>query len=455
METSSIQYARARDGINLAYYTRGSGPPLVCLPVPWVSGLSRELEPSSVRWPVYERWALNFTVVRFDLRGMGLSDASSAPFSLDVCVEDLTAVLDRLGYGRVDVMAQATGSPTALSFAAQHPERLGGLCLWTPSISTSEMDPLFRAIWPLAASNWEAFTELFGVIYSGTQRRDRGWAVRDSLRREFTQESWLSLHGALDGFDPGEVLPRVLAPTLISYFRSDAPWMDANARRLASRLARAEVAAVNGAASALEYTSPDELDAAITTMTAFFERVRVASTETVPPPATPGPNSLRTILFTDLEGHTPMMQRLGDARGREVLREHERLTRAALAEHGGSEVKTMGDGFLASFGSAQRALECAVALQRAFASRAGEPLRVRIGVNAGEPIAEDDDLFGHAVIAASRIASQAQGGQVFVADVVRQLVAGKGFLFGDAGERALKGFEDPVRVWELRWQDER
>jgi adenylate cyclase len=165
---------------------------------------------------------------------------------------------------------------------------------------------------------------------------------------------------------------------------------------------------------------------------------------------------LRTILFTDLEGHTAMMSRLGDAEGRKVLREHEQLTREALRAHGGQEVKTLGDGFMASFGSAQRALECAVALQRALSASdcavSREGLGVRVGLNAGEPIAEDGDLFGASVIAAARIAARASGGQVYVADVVRQLAAGKGFLFSDTGEHDLKGLEDPVRLWELSWR---
>ena len=122
-----------------------------------------------------------------------------------------------------------------------------------------------------------------------------------------------------------------------------------------------------------------------------------------------------------------------------------------LTAHGGDEIKTLGDGFLASFSSPQHALDCAIALQRAFAAHEGEALSVRVGVNAGEPIAEDDDLFGASVIAAARIAAKADGGEVLVSDVVRQLVAGKGFLFSDTGEHVLKGLEDPVRVWELRW----
>ena len=117
----------------------------------------------------------------------------------------------------------------------------------------------------------------------------------------------------------------------------------------------------------------------------------------------------------------------------------------------------MGDGFMASFSSATRALECAINVQRSFARHnetAAESRRVRIGLNAGEPIAEEADLFGTAVIRAARIASQAQGGEILVSDVVRQLVSGKGFLFADRGEVALRGFEDPVRLYEVRWREE-
>ena len=173
------------------------------------------------------------------------------------------------------------------------------------------------------------------------------------------------------------------------------------------------------------------------------------------------PGTFRTVLFTDVEGSTALTDRLGDAKARELLRENERLVREALKSHGGAEVKTMGDGFMASFSSATKALESAIAMQRAFAAHnesAEEPIRVRIGLNAGEPIAEDDpegrsDLFGTAVNMAARIAAQAEGGEVLASDVVRQLVAGKRFLFADRGETALRGFEDPVRLYEVSWRE--
>jgi class 3 adenylate cyclase len=154
-----------------------------------------------------------------------------------------------------------------------------------------------------------------------------------------------------------------------------------------------------------------------------------------------------------------------------VLRAHEGIVREALQSHGGSEVKAMGDGFMASFASATGALECAIAMQRAFAdwnagvgagqappdgaasSAPTEAIRIRIGLNAGEPIAEEKDLFGTAVNMAARIAARAEGGEILASDVVRQLVAGKGFLFSDRGEVELKGFEEPVRLYEVRWRE--
>jgi len=135
-----------------------------------------------------------------------------------------------------------------------------------------------------------------------------------------------------------------------------------------------------------------------------------------------------------------------------LLREHERITRGRLAAHGGREIKTTGDGFMASFASTARALQCALSLQQAFGERkvgAEAAIVVRCGLNAGEPIAEDNDLFGTAVTLAARVMGEAAGGEVLVSDVIRQLVAGKGFRFEERGARHLKGFDEPVRLWAV------
>jgi class 3 adenylate cyclase len=191
-------------------------------------------------------------------------------------------------------------------------------------------------------------------------------------------------------------------------------------------------------------------DPIVDAVRSFLGQESASSTNNTIAPEAASP--FRTVFFTDLVGHTEMMSRLGDDRGRAVLREHEAITRQVLKQHGGTEVKTMGDGFLASFGSVTKAVECAVALQRAFAEREGEPLSIRVGLNAGEPIEEDGDLFGATVILASRIAAKADGGEILVADTVRGLCSGKGFLFADRGEFVAKGFEEPVRVYEVRWR---
>jgi len=103
-----------------------------------------------------------------------------------------------------------------------------------------------------------------------------------------------------------------------------------------------------------------------------------------------------------------------------------------------------------------KALACATAIQATFAERnesAEEPIRVRIGLNAGEPIAEDDDLFGTAVNEAARITATANGGEILVSNVVRELAKGKDFLFSDRGETSLKGFDEPVQLFEVRWRE--
>jgi class 3 adenylate cyclase len=167
------------------------------------------------------------------------------------------------------------------------------------------------------------------------------------------------------------------------------------------------------------------------------------------------PDATITILFSDIEGFTAMTERLGDQRARDVLCAHNAIVREQVAAQGGLEVKSQGDGFMIAFASARRALQCGIDIQCALAEyseAAEEPIRVRIGLNAGEPIAEDGDLFGTAVNMAARIAAQAKAGEIFVANVVRELVAGKGFLFADRGETALRGFEDPVRLYEVWWE---
>jgi class 3 adenylate cyclase len=164
-------------------------------------------------------------------------------------------------------------------------------------------------------------------------------------------------------------------------------------------------------------------------------------------------NPFRTILFTDLQGSTALLQAVGEPAFMVLLAEHDLIIRRALAATRGREVKHTGDGIMASFDEVARALECSLAIQDAFATRRFEgavpELRVRIGIAAGEPVDHNDDLFGSTVNLASRICDAASAGHVLTSELVRELGREKGFAFDEGHEYALKGFAGPTCVFEL------
>jgi class 3 adenylate cyclase/tetratricopeptide (TPR) repeat protein len=165
---------------------------------------------------------------------------------------------------------------------------------------------------------------------------------------------------------------------------------------------------------------------------------------------------LRIILVSDVVGSSALIRRSGDVKAHELMRQHDALLRRCLADHQGTEVTHTGDGIEASFSAAANAVDCAVAIQRAFAvhnrEHPGESIRVRVGLNAGEPIATEGRLFGAAVHAAFAICARAGPGQILVSDVVAQLIAGKGFRTSHHGRVTLKGL-GRMRVHEIVWED--
>jgi len=163
------------------------------------------------------------------------------------------------------------------------------------------------------------------------------------------------------------------------------------------------------------------------------------------------------VLFTDIQGSSALASRYGDEHAHEVRRTHDRIVRQALEEQRGKEIKHTGDGIMAAFGMASHGLDCAIAIQRGVEAYSIEhpdyPLSIYIGLNAGEPIAENEDLFGTSVDLAARICDSADAGQILASDVIRQLVAGKHYLFADHGHSDIRGMEEPIRLWEVRWQE--
>jgi class 3 adenylate cyclase len=162
--------------------------------------------------------------------------------------------------------------------------------------------------------------------------------------------------------------------------------------------------------------------------------------------------AFRTILFTDIAGSTEVHDRLGDEAAMGLLRRHNAVVRAALGAHEGREVKHTGDGIMASFREPADALHAAVAMQRGFAADVEEPgLDVRIGVNAGEPVEEGNELFGLAVNLARRFCDGTDPGTIMTSDALRELTRDEGFDFQDAGERRFKGVRAPLHVCLVTW----
>jgi class 3 adenylate cyclase len=443
-----IQYAKTADGVSIAFWTLGQGVPFVEMPnLPWSHIQLQWQNPGWRRY--YERLAERRKLVLYDGRGSGLSDRNVTDYSVDAHILDLQAVVERLGVQRFVPCGLINAAPVAIAYAARHPEAVSHLVLWCPWWwARAARERTFLA---MMQGDWELFTEAVVQAAFGWSAGEEAHRFAAYMRECATPEVARAIFRALAEFDVATVLPQVRSPTLILQRRQATALSGAEvAKDLASGIPDARLALLEGASVA---PWMGDLEAVLAAVDEFL-----GGSEPAPSGAeAPAASGVCTVLFTDVEGSTALTERLGDAKAREVLRNHERIVREALRAHGGAEVKAMGDGFMASFSSATRALECAITMQKAFAAHDDEhpetPIRVRIGLNAGEPIAEDEDLFGTAVILAARIASKAEGGEILASDVVRQLVAGKGFLFADRGEVALRGFEDPVRLHEVRWQE--
>ena len=168
--------------------------------------------------------------------------------------------------------------------------------------------------------------------------------------------------------------------------------------------------------------------------------------------------AFRTVLFTDIRGSTALTQRLGDSGVMRILRQHNDVVREALKTWGGREVKHTGDGIMASFSSVAKAVECSIAIQRKVAEHVrespDEALQLKVGLAAGEPITEGDDLFGATVQLAARLCEQAGGDGILVSSAVRDLCIGKTFGFRERGPLSLRGFDEPVRAFAVHWAND-
>jgi class 3 adenylate cyclase len=412
----------------------------------WQSPLWRQL---------IEGLAREHQLVRYDGRGTGLSDRSVEEHSVDQWVCDLEAVTDAVGHERFALLGISQGGATAVTYAIRHPERVSHLILygsfgrWPRPMDTEEARQVLESMLTLTRVGWgqdnPTFRQMFTTMFvPGANTEQMHWF--DELQyNSSSPENAVKLIRAFTQVDVTDQLPLLKVPTLVLHRRGDQAVPFEAGRELASLIPDARFVPLEGD-NHLYLDGEEGIQAFFQAITEFVGEGQ----ETDPAAA---PSGLVTILFTDMEGSTALTQRLGDAGAQELLRTHNTIVREALKAQDGAEIKHTGDGIMASFATASKALACATAIQTALAERnetAEEPINVRIGLNAGEPVAEDEDLFGTAVQLAARVCARAQPGTILASNVVRELSAGKPFLFSDQGDVVLRGFEDPVRLYEVR-----
>lgn len=440
-----VRYTQTDDGVGIAYAVYGEGLPLIVSTGPMM--------PLDFGWTedgLWERLGASFQVVRFDPRGCGLSDRHGVWGSFQDEATDITAVANAIGAPRVALLGYYIGTPAAVISVLNEPERYSHLILHHPvpmgfgqprsqdeqaqnELFDEVVDRLLRLGWRYDS---ETARRALMTIALPDADHETIHQIAEALHTYPSVERVLQLIPELRSLNFTEELREVDLPTLISVTRSDAGL----GRAWAQVIPRAQLALLQSEAALL---APDARS--VHELANLVQRFiqGVGAPRQAPVSAT------RTVVFTDMEGSTDLVDRLGDAVAREITREVEDITRSALQSHGGTEVKTMGDGFMAWFTMASTALDAAVQIERAVS--ANLDVRVRIGINAGEPIAEAGDLYGATVNRAARIMGAAGGGEILVSDLVRGLVEGRDYRFDDRGVHVLRGFEEPVHLFALKW----
>ncbi|MCH8052410.1 MAG: adenylate/guanylate cyclase domain-containing protein, partial [Chloroflexi bacterium] len=356
MAEPRVKYATTSDGVAIAFTdTGGEGIPVLYMRGSPFTHVQLEWKQRSFSfW--FDHMFARRRLITFDCRGCGLSDRDVGEVSVEAFGRDIAAVADKLGLERFALSAVQADGMAAITYTADNPERVSHLILGDSYADGARFGerPQTKAFLSMLENDWDLFTTTI-AHYSN------GWdAVAATEYVEFLNEA-CTQEQVLDFFknyvtqaDVSADLPRVTQPSVVfSHKNVGIPDFDM-VRNLASRLPNAELVVQEGTFGQ-PGDDPPIVEAALDRLLGDAP----AAVQTEPAARTFG--SLVTILFTDVEGSTALTQELGDAAARELFREHERITREALAAHGGAEVKTMGDGFMVSFGSAAGALDCAIA----------------------------------------------------------------------------------------------
>jgi class 3 adenylate cyclase len=434
MRLPQTRFARSGDA-RIAFQVTGEGPVDLVL----ISGSASHLdlqwdEPLTMR--TFERYASFARLVRFDPRGTGLSDPVEGAPTLEQQMEDLAAVMDTVGLERSALIgAVEAGCPTM--YAASYPQRVSALVLVNPAAvgSRTLTGDRREQVLEIIENHWGEgrLLGLFAPSRVGDRRFEEWWVRFE--RASTSPAMALKLFDLAIQTDLREVLPSVRVPTLVVQGTGNPLRPVELGREVADLIPGARLVEVPGltdlyALADLESSVSAEIEEFLTGHRRPRQPDRV----------------LATVLFTDIVGSTDHAARLGDRGWRELLDRHNQAVREQLGRWRGREVKTLGDGFMATFDGPARAVRCAQAVIDACEVLG---VQVRAGVHTGEVELVEDDLAGLAVHIGARIGAAAGAGEVLVSNTVKDLVAGSGLGFTDRGEHELRGVPGEWRIYAL------
>ena len=437
------RYARLGD-LHLAYQLVGEGPPDILPLLHWIGDVEGQWEIPPLRG-LLEGLASFGRVISFDKRGTGLSDpvpTSGLPI-LEAWTDDAIGVLDAVGSSKAVVIGNIGGGLIATTLAATHPDRVSSLVL-VDCFARSIVAPDFpigdaRAVIDQEVETTEAragegvLLDLLGPSLAGDPVLRRAWSRFE--RHAASPGSMKAIVRFINESDVRLVLPAIRVPTLVIHRAGGRRFGAAHGRYLAEHIPNARYVELPGDDKVIWAGDAETILAEIQD---FVTGVRPAPTAT---------RVLATILFTDIVGSTRLAAEMGDTRWRGLLEEHNRVARRELARFGGREIKTTGDGILATFDGPARAVRCAGAIGDEVRQLG---LELRAGLHTGEIEVQGDDVAGLAVHIAARISALAAAGEILVSSTVRDLVVGSGLEFDDRGTQELKGVPGEWRVWAVR-----
>jgi class 3 adenylate cyclase len=429
----TTRYTRS-GGASIAYQVVGDGPLDMLFLSGWLTQLEQLWEaPANRRF--LERLATFGRLIMFDGRGTGLSERVLEAYTLEQELQDALAVLDAAGSERAAVFTYQQGGLVGAPLAAEHPDRVGALVMYASIARTSwaaDYD------WAMTREDREALTER-NVAMWGETNSDAMSAWAPSMSEDPALVAWFArmqrlaaspgearmIFKAMIDQDVRDVLPRIRVPTLIMHRPNELVWDVRHSRYLAEHIEGARYVELEGVDS---FPFLGDSDAIVEEVEEFLTGVRSGGEFS---------RALLTVLFTDIVDATARAASVGDNRWRDLLADHDEQVRAQLARFGGREVKTVGDGFLATFdGPPSRALRCALAITRAARDLGVE---VRVGMHTGECELIGQDVGGMAVHIAARVSGLAGPGEVLVSGTVFGTVVGGPFAFEERGFHELKG----------------